>query len=64
MADDPIPVKVKFPTAASSVTLVLWGSTGCAARLEAFDAAGKVVDQALNHKCPGADLTRESGAKF
>jgi len=46
MADDPIPVKVKFPAPASSVTLVLWGSTGCAARLEAFDAAGKVLDQA------------------
>jgi hypothetical protein len=46
MAEDPIPVKVQFPNGASSVTLVLWGSTGCPARLEAFDAGGKVVDQA------------------
>ena len=46
MADDPIPVKVRFPDGASSVTLVLWGSTGCPARLEAFDTAGHVVDQA------------------
>jgi hypothetical protein len=46
MADDPIPVKAQFPTAVSSVTLVLWGSTGCAARLEAFDTGGKLVDQA------------------
>ena len=45
MADDPIPVKVRFPSGAASVTLVLWGSTGCPARLEAFDAGGKVVDQ-------------------
>jgi len=46
MTDDPIPVKAQFPTAVSSVTLVLWGSTGCAARLEAFDTGGKLVDQA------------------
>jgi hypothetical protein len=46
MADDPIPVKVQFPNGASSVTLVLWGSTGCPARLEAFDANGKSVDKA------------------
>ena len=46
MADDPVPVKVSFPAGASSVTLVLWGSTGCAARLEAYDAEGRLVDKA------------------
>jgi hypothetical protein len=46
MADDPIPVRARFPTGASSVTLVLWGSTRCPARLEAFDADGKLVDKA------------------
>ncbi len=46
MADDPIPVKVQFPTGASSVTLVLWGSTGCPALVQAFDHEGKVVDKA------------------
>jgi len=46
MADDPIPVKVQFPDGAASVTVVLWGSTGCPARLQAFDAAGNVLDQA------------------
>ena len=28
MADEPIPVEVRFPKPASSVTLVLWGSIG------------------------------------
>ncbi len=45
MADDPIPVKVRFPQAASSVTLILWGATGCPARLEAFASDGRRLDQ-------------------
>lgn len=53
MADDPIPVKAQFPNGASTVTLVLWGSTGCAARLEAFDQAGKLVDKAALDLIPG-----------
>jgi hypothetical protein len=46
MADDPIPVRARFPTGATSVTVVFWGSTGSPARLEAFDAEGKLVDKA------------------
>jgi len=46
MADEPIPVQVDFPQAASSVTVVFWASTGCAAVLEGLDAAGNVVDTA------------------
>jgi hypothetical protein len=46
MAMEPIPVEARFPNAVSSVTLVLWGSTGCAARVEAFDAKGELVDAA------------------
>lgn len=46
MAAEPIPVQATFPHGASSVTVVLWGSTGCAARLDAFDADGKVVASA------------------
>ena len=46
LADDPIPVQVRFPSGAAAVTLVLWGSTGCPARLEAFDPDGRRVDQA------------------
>lgn len=41
-----IPVLATLPSSASSVTLVLWGSTGCPALLEALDAQGNVVDQA------------------
>jgi hypothetical protein len=44
--DQAVPLKVSFPGAgASSVTLVFWGSTGCPAVIEAFDAEGKLVDQ-------------------
>jgi hypothetical protein len=40
-----IPLQAKFPNAASSVTLVLWGSTGCPAKLQAFDRDDKLVDE-------------------
>jgi hypothetical protein len=43
MATEPIPVRAQFPRAATTVTVVLWGSTGCAALLEAFDESGAVV---------------------
>jgi hypothetical protein len=45
MATDPIPVRARFPKGASSVTLVLWGSTSCPARLAAFDLEGKLLDE-------------------
>ena len=48
-----IPVQATFPTPASAVTLVLWGSTGCPALLEALDTSGKVVDQASLAAVPG-----------
>jgi hypothetical protein len=48
-----IAVQAVLPTAASSVTLVLWGSTGCPALLEALDETGKVVDQASVAVVPG-----------
>jgi hypothetical protein len=53
MANEPIPVQARFPKGASSVTLKLWGSTGCAALLEAFDASGRVVDKASVAMVPG-----------
>lgn len=46
MATEPIPVEARFPTPASSVTVKFWASTGCAARLEALDQNGNVVDHA------------------
>ena len=48
-----IPVKATFPVSASSVTLVLWGSTGCPALLEALDKNGEVVDRASVASVPG-----------
>ena len=52
MAMEPIPVEARFPTPVSSVTLVLWGSTGCAARLEAFNGEGELVDTAVLDPIP------------
>jgi hypothetical protein len=48
-----IPVQATFPTSASAVTLVLWGSTGCPALLEALDRNGNVVDKASLAAVPG-----------
>jgi hypothetical protein len=48
-----IPVQAKFPNGASSVTLVLWGSTGCPAKLEAFDRNDKLVDSVSVASVPG-----------
>jgi hypothetical protein len=52
MANESIPVEVRFPKEVSSVTLVLWGSIGSAALVEAFDKDGKVVDKASRAKVP------------
>lgn len=48
-----IPVKAVFPTGASSVTVVFWGSTGCPALLEALDGNGEVIDKAAVAAVPG-----------
>lgn len=52
-ADDPIPVRARFSNGCTSVTLVLWGSTGCSARVEAYDASGKLLDKAALDFIPG-----------
>ena len=52
MASESIPVEVRFPKPVSSVTLVLWGSIGGAALVEAYDKDGKVVDTAKRDKVP------------
>ena len=52
MATEPIPVRATFPSAASSVTVSFWGSTGVPALLEAFDVEGKVVDRAAVEAAP------------
>jgi hypothetical protein len=48
-----IPVQATFPVSASAVTLVLWGSTGCPALLEALDQNGAVVDKVSVAAVPG-----------
>jgi hypothetical protein len=48
-----IPVQATFPVSASAVTVVLWGSTGCPASLEALDKDGAVVDKASVAAVPG-----------
>lgn len=53
MATEQIAVQATFPNVASSVTLVLWGSTGCPALLEAFDKTGVLVDKASVPGVPG-----------
>lgn len=53
MADDPIPVRATFSNACSSVTILFWGSTDCAARLKAYNAEGQIVDKAGLDKIPG-----------
>ncbi|HUS33754.1 MAG TPA: hypothetical protein VM680_00235 [Verrucomicrobiae bacterium] len=53
MATEQIPVQATFPKAACSVTLTLWGSTACAALLEAFDKNGTLIDKAALAVVPG-----------
>ena len=59
MADDPIPVRARFPNGSSSVTVEFWGSTGCAARLEAYDSEGKLIDKAGLDVIPGRKVPGE-----
>ena len=51
--DQAVPVQARFPTSATSVTVVLWGSTGCPAVLEALDKNGIVVDRVSVGAVPG-----------
>ena len=52
MANESIPVEIRFPKPVASVTLVLWGSIGSEAVVEAYDADGNVVDRASRDKVP------------
>jgi len=52
--DQGVPLRMTFSgTGASSVTLVLWGSTGCPAVVEAFDKDGKLLDKKSVEAMPG-----------
>lgn len=47
-----IPVQAKFPAPVASVTIVFWASTGCPAKLQAFDQNDQVVDTAAIEVAP------------
>jgi hypothetical protein len=52
MANESIPVEIRFPRPVASVTLVLWGSIGSAALVEAHGKDDKVVDKVSREKVP------------
>ena len=52
MANESIPVEVRFPKPVASVTLMLWGSIGSAAVVEGYDAEGDVVDRVSRDRVP------------
>jgi endo-1,4-beta-xylanase len=52
MADESIPVEVRLPKPVAGATLVLWGSIGSEAVVEALDADGNVVDRASRDTVP------------
>ncbi len=47
-----IPLQAKFAAAASAVSVTFWASTGCPAKLEAFDQNDRVVDTAAIEAAP------------
>jgi hypothetical protein len=58
--DQGVPLKMTLPAGgASSVTLVLWGSTGCPAVIEALDKDGKVLDRKSLAAVPGRSAPDE-----
>lgn len=52
MANESIPVEIRFPKPVAGVTLVLWGSIGSKALVEAYDQDGKVVASTSRDKVP------------
>jgi hypothetical protein len=55
-AEQAVPVQATFPSKATTVTLVVWGSTGCPALLEALDENGAVIDKAALAAVPGRKM--------
>ncbi len=59
-----IPLQTKFPSPVSSVTLVLWGSTGCPAKLQAFDQNGQLVAESALPAVPGRQAPGDPVPQF
>jgi len=52
MASEAIPVEIRFPKPVSTATLVLWGSIGSSALVEAYDKDENIADRASRDKVP------------
>jgi len=48
-----IPLQARFPSPVTTVTLVVWGSTGCPAKLQAFDRSDRLVAEVAVPAVPG-----------
>jgi hypothetical protein len=48
-----IPMQARLPAPVTVVTLVLWGSTGCPAKLQAYDKDDRLVAEASVPAVPG-----------
>jgi len=58
--DQAVPLRITLPAdGATSVMLVLWGSTGCPAVVEAFDRDGGLVDRQSIASVPGRKSPEE-----
>ena len=54
----------RFPAPVSAVTLVLWGSTGCPAKLQAFDSDDRLVAEAAVPAVPGRKAPADPVPQF
>ncbi len=59
-----LPLQAKFPAPVSAVTLVLWGSTGCPAKLQAFDKDDRLVAEAAVPAVPGRKTPADPVPQF
>jgi hypothetical protein len=59
-----VPLQAKFPTPVSAVTLVLWGSTGCPAKLQAYDRNDRLVAEAAVPSVPGRKAPADPVPQF
>lgn len=59
-----IPVRATFPGTVTSVAVVFWASTGCPAKLTAFDRQGQIVDTASVPAAPARQAPGEPVPTF
>jgi hypothetical protein len=59
-----IPLQARFPAPVTAVTLVLWGSTGCPAKLQAYDIDDRLVAEASVPAVPGRHAPADPVPQF